>query len=161
MIKIQYNREEALRYAEKWALDRNPKYYNFDGIGGDCTNFISQCIFAGAKVMNFTGNTGWYYNSLNDRAPAWSGVEELFRFLTENRGVGPRGNVVSKEEAIAGDIIQLENGGRFYHSLFIMSVNPVILVSAHTFDALNRPLFSYNYNSARFIHITGVYKDSY
>lgn len=161
MIKIQYNREEALKYAEKWALDRNPKYYNFDGIGGDCTNFISQCIFAGAKVMNFTGNTGWYYNSLNDRAPAWSGVEELFRFLTENRGVGPRGNVVSKEEAIAGDIIQLENGGRFYHSLFIMSVNPVILVSAHTFDALNRPLFSYNYNSARFIHITGVYKDSY
>lgn len=161
MIKIQYNREEALRYAEKWALDRNPKYYNFDGIGGDCTNFISQCIFTGAKVMNFTGNTGWYYNSLNDRAPAWSGVEYLYKFLVENKGVGPRGNVVSKEEAIAGDIVQLENGGRFYHSLFIMSVNPVILVSAHTFDALNRPLFSYNYNSARFIHITGVYKDSY
>lgn len=161
MIKIQYNREEALRYAEKWALDRNPKYYNFDGIGGDCTNFISQCIFAGAKVMNFTGNTGWYYNSLNDRAPAWSGVEYLYKFLVENKGAGPHGKVVSKEEAIAGDIIQLENGGRFYHSLFIMSVNPVILVSAHTFDALNRPLFSYNYNSARFIHITGVYKDSY
>lgn len=157
MIKISYNREEALKYANKWALSRNPDYYNFDGIGGDCTNFISQCLFAGAKVMNFTPDTGWYYKGLNDRAAAWSSVEYLYKFLVENKGVGPRGRVVSKDGIIPGDIIQLENGGRHYHSLFIMRTNPVILVSAHTFDALNRPLLSYNYNSARFIHITEVY----
>ena len=34
-----YNREEALAYAKKWAFGRNPIYYNFDPVGGDCTSF--------------------------------------------------------------------------------------------------------------------------
>jgi len=37
-----YDRKEALLYAEKWAMDRNPRYYNFDSVGGDCTSFVSQ-----------------------------------------------------------------------------------------------------------------------
>ena len=40
-------------YANKWAFSRNPKYYNFDNIGGDCTSFVSQCILAGSNVMNY------------------------------------------------------------------------------------------------------------
>lgn len=31
---LAYNREKAVEYAKKWALERNPAYYNFDGIGG-------------------------------------------------------------------------------------------------------------------------------
>ena len=54
MQKIPYDRNAAVAYAKEWALGRNPAYYNFDGIGGDCTNFASQSIFAGAKVMNYT-----------------------------------------------------------------------------------------------------------
>lgn len=30
--------------------------------------------------MNYTKNTGWYYNSINDRSPSWSGVEFLYKF---------------------------------------------------------------------------------
>ena len=33
-----YNRQLAVEYAHRWAYDRNPKYYNFSGIGGDCAN---------------------------------------------------------------------------------------------------------------------------
>ena len=40
---IPYNRTAAVDYARKWALKRNPAYYNFDSVGGDCTNFASQC----------------------------------------------------------------------------------------------------------------------
>lgn len=47
-----YDRNSALTYAKKWALVRNPKYYNFDSVGGDCTSFVSQCLFAGSKKMN-------------------------------------------------------------------------------------------------------------
>ena len=47
-----YNRTSAIIYAKKWSLSRNPRYYNFDDIGGDCTNFISQCLFAGSNKMN-------------------------------------------------------------------------------------------------------------
>jgi hypothetical protein len=48
MKEIGYDRARALAYAEKWALSRNPAYFSFDGLGGDCTNFISQCLYAAA-----------------------------------------------------------------------------------------------------------------
>ena len=50
----EYDRTRALAYAERWALDRNPLFYNFTGVGGDCTNFVSQCVLAGCCVMNGT-----------------------------------------------------------------------------------------------------------
>lgn len=46
-----YNRQKVYDYAKKWSYDRNPKYYNYDSIGGDCTNFGSQCMFAGCNQM--------------------------------------------------------------------------------------------------------------
>ena len=53
-IDAKYDRNNAVEYAKRWALSRNPRYYDFHGIGGDCTNFASQCIYAGAGVMNYT-----------------------------------------------------------------------------------------------------------
>ena len=85
MTTVSYNREKAVSYAEKWAFSRNPRYMSFDGIGGDCTSFVSQCLYAGSGVMNYTPVMGWYYNSAADRAPAWSGVPYLYQFLTGNR----------------------------------------------------------------------------
>ena len=52
--------------------DGNPKYYNFQNIGGDCTNFASQVLYAGSGIMNYTPTFGWYYINVNDRAPAWT-----------------------------------------------------------------------------------------
>lgn len=51
-----YNRESVYQYAKNWAFSRNPKYYNFDSIGGDCTNFASQCVYAGCNEMNYNKN---------------------------------------------------------------------------------------------------------
>ena len=42
----RYDRQKVIEYAKKWAYLRNPKYYNFDSVGGDCTSFASQCIYA-------------------------------------------------------------------------------------------------------------------
>ena len=152
-----YSRGDAVEYALKWANGRNSTYYNFDSIGGDCTNFASQCIFAGAKIMNYTPDTGWYYRNINDRAPAWTGVEYLYRFLVNNNSVGPFARVVGQNEAETGDLIQLGNrDGSFYHSLIITQAEPYILVAAHTYDAINRPLFSYTYANVRFLHIEAV-----
>ncbi len=161
MTEIDYNREAAVAYAKKWAFKRNPAYYDFSFLGGDCTNFASQCIFAGAGVMNFTPDTGWYYRSLNDRAPAWTGVEFLFEFLVNNRGAGPYGQKTDPGNLQPGDIVQLANAtGDFYHSPVVVAVkNGKIFVAAHTFDAFNRPLSSYSFASARGVHILGVRKD--
>ena len=157
MREIPYNRTAAVNYARKWALARNPAYYDFEEFGGDCTNFASQCIYAGAGIMNYTPIMGWFYNSSYSRSPSWSGVEYLYNFLVSNKSVGPYARVVSASEAMPGDIVQLGTAqGDFYHSPVITATTPSILVAAHTYDALDRPLSSYIYEKARFLHIEGV-----
>ena len=146
MNNIPYNRLKAVEYAEKWALGRNPAYFDFQSLGGDCTNFASQCIFAGASVMNFTPSTGWYYRSASDRTASWTAVEYLYNFLVKNRSVGPYAHQADVSEIMIGDIVQLsDRNGVFYHSPVITAIFPEILVSTHTFDALNRPLSSYSF----------------
>lgn len=158
---VYYDRYAAYEYAKEWAYKRNPKYYNFDGIGGDCTNFISQCIFAGCGVMNYKPTFGWYYISSNDRAPAWSGVNFLYNFLTTNKSVGPYGVQVGINEVEIGDVIQLGNDNGFYHSLFVVSVTSNdIFIATHTADAFMRSLRSYFYSRIRCIHIQGARKYS-
>ena len=87
---MEYNRNSAVDYAKNFANKRNPNFYNFDDLGGDCTNFCSQCLLAGSSnIMNKTFTPYWYYNNINDRSPSWSGVEFLFEYLTQNKNKGP------------------------------------------------------------------------
>ncbi len=115
--------------------------------------------------MNFTPDYGWYYINPNDRAPAWSSVEFLYDFLTgrpefiqANGGIGPYGIEVDSRGAIEGDVVQLaDETGDFYHTLLITGFSGgQTLVSAHTNDALDKPLATYNFTSLRYIHIEGV-----
>ena len=162
MKMIEYDRESAVAYARKWAFRRNPAYYNFQNIGGDCTNFASQCLFAGIGVMNFTPDVGWYYRSANDRAAAWTGVEYFYNFLTGNRqgignGFGPFAQEVDLAQIEIGDFIQFGKGtGDFYHTPIVVGFSRgVPLLAAHTYDAFNRPLTTYGYEKIRCIHILG------
>ena len=167
---LPYNRKAAVEYARRWAFSRNPKYYDFRRLGGDCTNFASQCLYAGAGVMNFTPEVGWFYRSLNDRAAAWTGVDFFYRFLTNNlndpetltqgvgNGVGPFAETTGLERAEIGDFLQLGGTeGDFYHSLVIVGFSGKLpLVAAHTNDAYNRPLTAYSFARLRCLHILGV-----
>lgn len=158
MTVLPYYRDRAVAYARQWALHRNPAYYDFESLGGDCTNFASQCLYVGSAVMNFTPVTGWYYRSSYDRTASWTGVEYLYQFLTGNAGPGPHARIVPSRDAQPGDIVQLGNrAGAFYHSPVITAVSPTILVAAHTFDALDKPLLSYAFDTIRFLHIEGVW----
>ena len=153
-----YNRANAVEYARAWAMSRNPLFSSFDRLGGDCTNFISQCLFAGSCIMNETPTFGWYFRAPGDYAPAWTGVPYLYNFLTGNMGVGPFGAEIPIESAEMGDIIQLgRRDGTYYHTLIVTGMRDgTPLVSAHDNDALDRPLDTYIYDTARCIHIAGV-----
>ncbi|MBR3771396.1 MAG: amidase domain-containing protein [Clostridium sp.] len=154
---LPYDRTAGVSYATKWALKRNPEYYSFDKIGGDCTNFISQCLYAGAKRMNYTMTFGWYYNSVSSRSPSWTGAPFLNRFLKTNEKTGPQAVFVQQEHLTPGDIIQLQDeAGRIYHSLFVVSVKDEILICAHDDDSFFRPLNTYNYANALYLKIIGV-----
>lgn len=157
----KYDRKKAIDYANEWSYRRNPRFYNFDNIGGDCTNFVSQCIYAGSEIMNYN-KYGWYYNNGNDKSASWTGVEYLYKFLTTNRGVGPCGREVLLEEVQIGDIAQLSfDGEKFSHSLLIVETNEKksidnTLVATHTFDSYGRKIASYSYVKIRYIHIEKI-----
>jgi hypothetical protein len=150
-------------YAYKWALKRNPGYFDFNDIGGDCTNFASQCVLAGAGIMNFTPVYGWFYRSANDRTASWTGVEFFYNFMTRKEGgPGPVMRLARLSELMPGDVIQLKFGAEvFQHSPVVVAVglNPSpahILVAAHTYDAVNKPLSAYRYSALRPLHVLGV-----
>ena len=164
MRELEYNRQKALKYAKKWAFSRNPKYYDFDPVGGDCTNFISQCIFAGSNTMNYTKNTGWYYINGNNKSPSLTGVEFLYKFLTNNKNVGPYGKEINQKEIELGDIVQLSfSGQKFEHTLMIVNIEKYfslagIKIASHTYDSYNKSIAEYSFKKVRFIHIEGVRK---
>ena len=162
MKNLHYNRQNVVNYANQWAYGRNPKYYNFDSLGGDCTNFVSQCIFAGSKVMNYDKQNGWYYINANNKSPSWTGVEFLYDFLCNNKSVGPYGKKCLQNNIQTGDVIQLSFDGISYqHSLVIVKIINTdsmndIYTASHTFDSYERKISSYSFKSVRFIHIEGV-----
>ena len=165
LIESDYDRRAAVRYALNWAFARNPRFYDFEDIGGDCTNYISQCLYAGCGVMNYSQENGWYYINSNDRAPAWTGVNFLREFLLTNRGTGVYGEQVPLSELRRADIIQLINReGRYYHTVFVSAIfEPAtpenIFVCAHSVNARNRRLSTYNYVDAAGFHIIGARRE--
>ena len=164
-MQIQpYDRAAAVLYAHQWAYGRNPAFYDYEYIGGDCTNFASQCLYAGTGVMNYTPTFGWYYITGNDKAPAWTGVPYFFNFMTRQQvSPGPVGLEASLDMLLPGDFVQLRfSNDRYGHTPIIVETgNPPsvsnILVAAHSQDADYRPLDSYFYQEIRFIHIQGFY----
>lgn len=152
-----YNRQKVYEYAKKWAYGRNPNYYNFDPVGGDCTNFVSQCIFSGFGQMNYNKNNGWYYINGNNKSPSWTGVEFLYDFLLSNKGIGPKGEVTNIENLEIGDIIQLSfNATTFTHSLIVVQNGMDLsntLIAAHTYDVFGKSVNEYDFEKYRCIHI--------
>lgn len=163
---VPYNRRAAVEYAHRWAYSRNPRYYDYEEIGGDCTNFASQCLYAGSKVMNFTPTYGWYYIDANNKSPSWTGVPYFYNFLTRaEKTAGPFGAETTIEYMLPGDFVQLRFEGRevFSHTPVIVSVgNPPtiqnILVAAHSIDADWRPVDTYPFEEIRFLHVLGAAK---
>ena len=148
-----FDRNLSVAYAAEYAYKYNPAYYNFSPLGGDCTNFVSQCLHAGGIPMNYFLN-GWFYRNLNSRAPAWTGVNEFWTFGVNNKGAGVKLTPCIKNELEIADIIQLGNGSRFYHSLIVTKIietenGKVIYVSAHDGNAFNAPLNGYAFHEMR------------
>ena len=160
-----YDRRAAVAYAHLWAYGRNPTFYDYEDIGGDCTNFASQCVYAGSGVMNYRPDFGWYYIDANDKAPAWTGVPYFYDFMTRStQDRGPVAVPAGIADIRLGDVVQLSFDGRTWgHSPVVVALRRLpartpgdILVAAHSYDADLRPLDTYDYRDLRFLHFIGV-----
>ncbi|MDO0826065.1 amidase domain-containing protein [Desulfosporosinus nitroreducens] len=111
-------------------------YYDFSLISGnwDCTNFVSHALLAGGATVYDTGKsgisgTGWYYRDMNNRSSSWSGVINLYDFVTTNTTKGPGGTSAiystSPGSNRIGDIIQFHNGSVWIHSTVVTGTYPL------------------------------------
>jgi len=54
-----YDSAAAVAYAEQWWNGRNPHYNDYNESGGDCANFVSQCLIAGGLDLTVCDTCTW------------------------------------------------------------------------------------------------------
>src|SRR5438128_9857359 len=86
-----YNGAAASAYADTYWLNYNPAWPSFANSGGDCTNFVSQALYAGGIAMRpspaFSGAAAWYMVK-NRRgrwsySPSWVNAQQQSIFLLQ------------------------------------------------------------------------------
>lgn len=163
-----FNRSNMVAYANKHAKSYNPSYPNFENMGGDCTNFVSQVLRAGNAPFDTSGSYRWYYYNMNNRAPAWSGAKQLYNYLINNTYIGPQGKKASTNEIIynmrPGDPVFIDFGynNSIDHAVVITSYSVgapnLTRIAAHTTDRVNYPLANYK-GRLHYIKLTGYGKN--
>jgi hypothetical protein len=141
-----YRRETAVAYAERWWSEPSPSYEPFEV---NCTNYVSQCLFAGQAPMNYTGRreTGWWYkgrvNGQERWSYSWAVADSLQRYLSHSRSFGLRAEPVESPDLLRlGDVIcyDWEGSGRFGHNTIVTAFAPdgMPLVNSNTVSSRHR-----------------------
>nr|WP_320025495.1 amidase domain-containing protein [uncultured Acetobacterium sp.] len=173
-----YQPETAVNYAKAWVdpektLRNTAQFGIYDDVGGNCNNFISQCLNAGGIPMDIFGDEftqwKWYSDELNldetesGRSPAWAGVNEFYLYARENSGYGLSAVVDDNVYSGAvGDILQFGYDNQWLHSVIITQVvkdkdGKVVdyLIHSNTTDRISYPASAYGYPQQRLIKILG------
>ncbi|MCI3920601.1 amidase domain-containing protein [Paenibacillus sp. TRM 82003] len=141
-----YDREAARAYADRHWNEPNPQFIHFDV---DCTNYVSQCLYAGGAPMNYTGvrESGWWYKGKSGGREqwsySWSVAHALHWYLMGRRSGGLRAEQVGAAgELTIGDVIcyDFDGDGRFEHSVIVTGADGAgqPLVNAHTANSRGR-----------------------
>ncbi len=167
-----YNREAALAYSYEYVYTRNSdSYVDYSGYGGNCQNYVSQCLFAGGIPLDIVGNDVWKWydvrisntNSASGRSSSWTGVDEFVFYAENNTGFG----LVAEVDAPyysgeAGDVLQFGTEGDWRHAVLITQAvcdedGNVIdyLVNSNTANMENYPASLYGYPEAILTKIIG------
>jgi len=141
-----YDREAARAYAERHWNEPNSQFIHFDV---DCTNYVSQCLYAGGAPMNYTGGreSGWWYRGRSGGREhwsySWSVAHALHWYLVGGRNEGLAAERVgSPRDLTVGDVIcyDFDGDGRFEHSAIVTGADGagMPLVNAHTTNSRAR-----------------------
>lgn len=79
-----YDRIAAVAYARQYAMNYNPQYPSYASSGGDCMNFVSQCLHAGGMPMKTQGFLWYATNSTG--SSSWKGVDSFLAYIRKTFG---------------------------------------------------------------------------
>ncbi|HJZ56834.1 MAG TPA: amidase domain-containing protein [Gemmataceae bacterium] len=136
------NRSRAVQYARMYAMTPNRDYHLYPV---DCTNFVSQCLFAGGWQMIqgwYQSDRVWWYTGgvFGWRAASytWAAAQNFFNFLD----VSGRGTQTTDPRQLQpADVVQIRNAGGVYHTMIVTArAGNDLLLSYHTSNHLDRPL---------------------
>lgn len=137
---FSYNRDMAVAYANKWWNQYNPEYETFRV---DCTNYVSQCLFAGEAPMRGypVREEGWWYTDTS-WSFSWSVAHSLRWYLSISKEGLTAKEVDTAKELMPGDVIcyDFEGDGRWDHNTIVVAKDSenMPLVNAHTDNSKNR-----------------------
>lgn len=141
-----YNRVSAVNYAIAYAQSYNPHYGHL--LQKDCTNFASQCLYAGGWFMT----TGWDKKNIlewwfetsgagNICTYAWSAADNLaWHMYFRNRAY----NVTTTCDIQLGDIVSADWNNDYIidHQMMVTKKEGcVIYLSYHSKNTLNRSFY--------------------
>ncbi|QBJ70232.1 hypothetical protein C3496_25220 [Bacillus anthracis] len=153
-----YNPSAAVSYALKWANSVNPKYGTFGGKGGDCTNFVSQALFAGGIPMKevfqsgqippiLGGSANWYSVEATvgrKLSATWVNVGLFYDFWSSRvvKVTKTWSPMQVYYGSSPGDVIQYQyaGGGTKWHSLMVTGKDTnkrTIYISQHSNNRKN------------------------
>lgn len=158
-----YDREAAVAYGREWADKRNPEWQAYDGLGGNCMNYVSQCLYVSGIPMDQTGDDTWYWYSGDNRAPAWTGVSYFREYIQNNTGYGLSAQVGAPyQSGEIGDVILMSSNGRFHHAVLISQVVKNeegeavdYLICSNTGNYRDFPVSAYMYQEQELVKIAG------
>jgi len=78
-----YDREAARQYAFTYFKDRNPDYKDYSSGGGNCQNFVSQCLLTGGIPTTDTTGHIW-----RPRSTAWVNVNHFETYVRQDAAQG-------------------------------------------------------------------------
>lgn len=138
--RFSYDRRAAVQYAERWWNSYNPAFESFSD---DCTNFVSQCLYAGGAPMWGAPirERGWWYED-NNWSFSWS-VAHSLRWYLSGSTKGLTGKEVERvEQLLPGDVIcyDFQGDGRWDHTTIVVAkdADGMPLVNAHTDNSRHR-----------------------
>lgn len=166
-----YDRQAALDYARRHVAARNPDWDDYGGMGGNCQNYVSQCLYAGGIPMDTAGDAVWKWyggtvandNTAGGRSSSWSGVDEFLHYAGSNSGRGlaalPGAPYLTGQP---GDLIQMGENGSWRHVVIISQTvaddagrTIDYLVCSNTSNLENWPASLYGYPEQMLTRVAG------
>ena len=161
-VRAGYSRTEAVNYAKEWYNKFNDNDYpNWTSEGGDCANFVSQCLEAGGKTEVGTPGTAaaaqnfanWFsegnVRNVNYVSSTWRGADAFRNYWQSNSTSYKKFTIVDRntyEYGFLGDAVTLLNSnGRGVHTMIIVgydTVNSDFILGAHTAPTITAKLSS-------------------